>query len=188
MNITKFHFLSSALILIFHCFMVSYAMTVRNLTTDQYALLQFKQRIIDPHNILVNWTTATSVCNWVGVSCAAKHRRVKALNLPNMNFTGSIPPHLGNLSFLVSLNLSHNNFHGHLPTEMGQLNRLKYIKLSSNFLSGEIPSWFGRLESLHMISLSFNNLSGSYLKIYVSVFPILRDLTCPQISFLVKFY
>ena len=156
MNMTKFHFLSSALILIIHCFMLSYAMIVRNLTTYQYALLQFKQQIIDPHNILTNnWTTTTSVCNWIGVSCADKHRRVTALNLTNMDFTGTIPPHLGNLSFLVSLN-------GHLPTEMRQLNSLKHIELSSNFLSGEIPSWFGRLDkvvsSLHMISLSINSI------------------------------
>ena len=162
MNITKFHFLSSASILIIHCFMVSYAMTVRNLTTDQYALLQFKQQISDPQNILANnWTTITSVCNWVGVSCAVKHRRVRALSLPNMNFTGTIPPHLGNLSFLDFLNLSLNHFEGHLPTELGQLNRLKFIDLSHNFFTGEIPSSINECKNLQSLTLDYNKFSGS---------------------------
>ncbi|XVF82915.1 hypothetical protein PTKIN_Ptkin16aG0089500 [Pterospermum kingtungense] len=160
MAMRNFSFLSSALFL--YCFMVSYALTVRNLTTDQHALLEFKRRIIDPRNILAdNWTTTTSVCNWIGVSCAAKHRRVKTLNLSNMDLTGNVPPHLGNLSFLVSLNLSHNNFHGHLPKELGQLSRLKLVELSSNFLTGEIPSWFGRLNKVSYLSLSNNNLTGT---------------------------
>ncbi|MBA0566622.1 hypothetical protein Golob_011421, partial [Gossypium lobatum] len=47
--------------------------------TDQHALLAFKHQIIDSHNILANsWTTNNSVCNWAGVSCAAKHQRVKS--------------------------------------------------------------------------------------------------------------
>ncbi|XWS08091.1 hypothetical protein CRYUN_Cryun41cG0049000 [Craigia yunnanensis] len=136
-------------------------MIVRNLTTDQHALLEFKYRIIDPHNFLANnWTTTYSVCNWVGVSCTAKHKRVGALNLPNMYLTGTIPPHLGNLSFLVSLNLSDNNFQGRLPRELGQLSRLKFIELSSNFLSGEIPSWFRRLDKVFYLSLRSNSLTG----------------------------
>ncbi|XWS08056.1 hypothetical protein CRYUN_Cryun41cG0045300 [Craigia yunnanensis] len=131
-------------------------MIVRNLATDQHVLLEFKHRIIDPHNIIVNnWTTTYSVCNWIGVFCVAKHRRVRALHLPNINLTGTIPPHLGNLSFLVSLDLSHNNFLGHLPRELVQLSRLKLIDLSFNFLRGEIPLWFGRLDKV--LSLSLRN-------------------------------
>ena len=160
MNMSKFHSLWSALMFIL-CFLITDAMIVRNLITDQHALLEFKHRISDPHNILANnWITTYSVCNWVGVSCAAKHRRVRALHLPNMDLTGTISPHLGNLSFLVSLNLSYNNFHGHFPRELGQLSRLKLIELSSNFLIGEIPSWFGRLDKIVNLSLRRNNLTG----------------------------
>ncbi|XWS08124.1 hypothetical protein CRYUN_Cryun41cG0052700 [Craigia yunnanensis] len=161
MNMSKFHSLLSALMFI-QCFLITDSLIVRNLTTDQHALFEFKQQIIDPHNILANnWTTTYSVCNWVGVSCAAKHRRVRALNLFNMYLTGTISPHLGNLSFLVSLNLSYNNFHGQLPRELGQLSRLKFIELSYNFLSGEIPSWFGRLDKVLYLSLRNNNLTGT---------------------------
>ncbi|XVF54623.1 hypothetical protein PTKIN_Ptkin05aG0196400 [Pterospermum kingtungense] len=140
----------------------AYAMTVRNLTTDQHALLDFKNRIIDPHNILANnWTTTSPVCNWVGVSCAAKHSRVGALRLPNLGLAGTIPSQIGNLSFLVSLDLSGNNFYGNLPRELTKLNRLKHIELSFNFLSGEIPTMFVRLDKVLYLNLSGNNLTGT---------------------------
>ncbi|XVF78332.1 hypothetical protein PTKIN_Ptkin14bG0123800 [Pterospermum kingtungense] len=165
MDFTKFRFLALALIMFIHFFLVgcACAITLRNLTTDQQALLQFKHRITDPHNILTNnWTIASSVCNWVGVSCAAKHKRVRALNLPDMGLTATvIPPHIGNLSFLVSLNLSGNNFHGDLPRELGKLSRLKHIELSFNFLSGEIPTWFGRLDEVLYLYLRNNGFTGT---------------------------
>ncbi|MBA0730268.1 hypothetical protein Golax_000001, partial [Gossypium laxum] len=146
----------------FHCFMVTYAVTTRNLTTDQSVLLEFKHQINDPHGILVdNWTTSHSFCNWTGVTCGAKHKRIKALNLPNMNLIGTIPPELGNLSFLASLNLSGNGFHGDLPGELGQLSRLKLVDLSFNFFTGEIPSSFGRLNQVSDLVLSNNNLTGA---------------------------
>ncbi|KAH1064558.1 hypothetical protein J1N35_029545 [Gossypium stocksii] len=156
-----FHFLSSAL-MFFHCFMVTYTVTTRNLTTDQSVLVEFKHQINDPHGILVdNWTTSHSFCNWIGVTCGAKHKRIKALNLPNMNLIGTIPPELGNLSFLASLNLSGNGFHGDLPGELGQMSRLKLVDLSSNFFTGEIPSSFGRLNQVSDLVLSNNNLTGA---------------------------
>ncbi|TYH19006.1 hypothetical protein ES288_A05G318500v1 [Gossypium darwinii] len=158
---SNFHFLSSAL-MFFHCFMVTYAVTTRNLTTDQSVLLEFKHQINDPYGILIdNWTTSHSFCNWIGVTCGARHNRIVALNLPNMNLTGTIPPELGNLSFLASLNLSGNGFHGDLPGELGHLSRLKLVDLSFNFFTGKIPSSFGRLNQVSDLVLSNNNLTGA---------------------------
>ncbi|CAL2258133.1 unnamed protein product [Prunus armeniaca] len=107
-----------------------------NITTDQFALLALKSHITsDPHNILVNWSTTTSVCNWAGVVCGARHLRVASLNLLYMDLTGTIPPYLGNLSFLVELDLRNNNFHGTLPHELSYLCRLKFISFKfSNFM------------------------------------------------------
>ncbi|XVF18708.1 hypothetical protein REPUB_Repub11eG0045900 [Reevesia pubescens] len=153
-----FHFFS---VFFIQCFMACLAMTLRNLTTDQFALLEFKDRILDPHHVLTNnWMTSSSVCDWFGVSCGVNHRRVISLDLPNMNLTGTIPPHLGNLSFLVYLDMSSNNFHGHLPKEMGQLRRLRLIDLRSNSLDGEIPSWFGNLHKVETLRIG-NNFTGT---------------------------
>ncbi|KAE8697854.1 Serine-threonine protein kinase [Hibiscus syriacus] len=144
------------------CFIVCSAIAVRNLTTDQSALVQFKDGILDPQNALANrWKASTSVCKWVGVSCGSIHERVVALNLTSMDLTGNIPPHLGNLSFLRSLDLSRNHIYGHLPMELGQLHRLRVLRLSFNGLNGEVPSWLGNLHRVKMLKMYSNNFTGT---------------------------
>ncbi|KAG4204282.1 hypothetical protein ERO13_A04G039000v2 [Gossypium hirsutum] len=145
-------------------------MTVRNLNSDQFALLEFKDRIVGPQNVLANnWTASTSVCNWIGVSCGILHKRVIALNLTSMNLRGTIPPHLGNLSFLLSLDLSSNHFYGHLPKELGQLHRLRILRLSYNRLNGEIPSWLGNLQRVRRQKMKNNNFTGTILETLVNM-------------------
>ena len=140
------------------------SMTVTNLTTDQSTLLEFKDQILDPRNVLAsNWTSSSSVCHWVGISCSERHGRVTVLDLSCMGLEGSLAPHLGNLSFLVSLNLSGNNFQGNLPNELAKLRRLKLIDFSYNALNGEIPKWFGNLTTLKEIYLRGNSLKGKIL-------------------------
>ncbi|XP_052883909.1 receptor kinase-like protein Xa21 [Gossypium arboreum] len=156
---TWFHLL---LALFIPCSVVCLAMTVRNLNSDQFALLEFKDRITGPQNVLANnWRASTSVCNWIGVSCGILHKRVIALNLTSMNRRGTIPPHLGNLSFLLSLDLSSNHFFGHLPKELGQLHRLRILQLSYNSLNGEIPSWLGNLQRVRRLKMKNNNFTGT---------------------------
>ncbi|GAY48609.1 hypothetical protein CUMW_113020 [Citrus unshiu] len=100
----------------------------------------------DPQSVLVNnWSITYPVCSWIGISCGAGRHRVTALNLSTMGLQGTIPPHLGNLSFLVYLNISHNKFHGHLPNELGQLRRLRFFSVTNNTLSGSFPPWIGTL-------------------------------------------
>ncbi|KAK8514521.1 hypothetical protein V6N12_057423 [Hibiscus sabdariffa] len=77
-----------------------------------------------------------------------------------MDLTGTIPSHLGNLSFLASLCIRHNSFHGSLPTELTSLHRLKYLSFGNNSFSGEIPSWFGYFPKLQCLNLYMNNFSG----------------------------
>ncbi|MFQ6641073.1 hypothetical protein Gotur_014415 [Gossypium turneri] len=84
-------------------------MTAKNLNSDQFVLLKFKDRIADPQNVLANnWTASTSVCNWIDVSCGIIHKRVIALNLTSMNLRGTIPLTLVNMSNLEILNLRFN--------------------------------------------------------------------------------
>ncbi|XP_027111974.2 uncharacterized protein [Coffea arabica] len=143
-------------------FLSCLAMTTPNITTDQSALLSLKAKITgDPHEILAsNWSATSSVCDWRGVTCGFRHRRVTALDISNLGLTGTIPPQLGNLSFLMSLDMSGNNFYGELPHELIRLRRLQVLRLGINRLSGNIPSWVGSFQQLRHFSLKNNSFTG----------------------------
>jgi len=131
--------------------------------TDQSALLAFKAHItFDPQNILAhNWSSETSFCNWIGVSCSLPRQRVTTLNLSSMGFIGTIPPQIGNLSFLRFLVLFNNSFHGYIPREIGDLRRLSTLHMGSNSFSGMIPESYGNLTKLQKLHLDRNNLTGT---------------------------
>ncbi|CDP16049.1 unnamed protein product [Coffea canephora] len=156
-----YHFLQGLFLLYFVS--ASSAMTTTNITTDQDALLALRAHITsqEPHQILLkNWFVSSPVCQWVGVTCGSRHRRVIALDLSNMSLSGIIPPQLGNMSFLVSLNMSRNNFHGELPHEFARLRRLRVLDLDVNNLSGGFPEWFGSIHQLRLLSLNNNSFTG----------------------------
>ncbi|XP_016496750.1 uncharacterized protein LOC107815650 [Nicotiana tabacum] len=133
-----------------------------NISTDQSSLLALKAHITsDPYRILsTNWSSSTSVCSWIGIACGSRHHRVIKLNISDMGFTGTIPPQLGNLSFLISLDLSYNNFQGELPPEFTRLEKLRTINLSFNNFTGEIPKFLGDLQDLQMFAIENNSFSG----------------------------
>ncbi|XVF78254.1 hypothetical protein PTKIN_Ptkin14bG0116100 [Pterospermum kingtungense] len=161
-NTTGFLLALMVAVLLPNCMVALSVKTKTNISTDQLALLALKAHVIsDPANVwATNWSTATSVCNWNGVTCSSRHQRVRALNLFGMNLSGTIPPHLGNMSFLSWLNLGNNSFYGSLPIELAKLRRLKSIHLENNDFEGEIPSWFGSFTELQSLSLSGNNFIG----------------------------
>ncbi|PIN21877.1 Non-specific serine/threonine protein kinase [Handroanthus impetiginosus] len=138
------------------------ANTTIDLKTDESSLLAFKSHItndsFDP-TLRKNWTTKTSICNWIGVTCGSRHRWVIALNISYMFLEGTIPPHIGNLSFLVSLNITGNRF----PEELAHLRRLRVLDFSNNSFAGELPrTWFSNMtDGLEELYLNHNNFSGS---------------------------
>ncbi|KAF5475298.1 hypothetical protein F2P56_007115 [Juglans regia] len=144
---------------------ISVDATIPNIATDQAALLALKFGISHPdpdHNILAsNWSANTSVCSWIGVTCGSKHHRVIALNLSYMGLEGTIPPQIGNLSFLVSLRLRNNSFHGSVPNELSRLYRLKNLNFGFNNFNGEIPSSLGLLSKLRDLFLFGNRFTGA---------------------------
>jgi len=144
------------------CFSCCISSKHLNEFSDQSALLSLKESITeDPYGILThNWTANASVCNWFGVYCGVRHRRVTALDLRGMGLVGMIPPEMGNLSFLSFLNISHNKFHGSLPFELGHLRHLKVMSMRVNDISGEIPSSLGMLQKLQYLDLGYNSLTG----------------------------
>ncbi|KAF5462790.1 hypothetical protein F2P56_018768 [Juglans regia] len=164
-NPTSFLFLLSLTLLLLQSYLFRFANAeILNITTDKSALLALKAHVSskDPHHVFIsNWSSNTPICTWVGVSCGSKHLRVKALNLSYMDLVGTIPPHIGNLSFLVSLSIGNNSFHGSLPNELSRLYRLQFLDLSYNEFSGEIPPWMGLLNKLQTLFLCGNNFEGS---------------------------
>ncbi|CDP18498.1 unnamed protein product [Coffea canephora] len=129
--------------------------------TDRLALLEFKNQIYDdPFGVLNSWNHSQHHCHWEGVTCSARHQRVMALTLRNKHLSGTISPHVGNLSFMRFMELRGNQFQGEIPQEFGRLSRLRALNLSHNAISGKIPVNLSYCLELINISLVGNNLEG----------------------------
>ncbi|KAL5842331.1 hypothetical protein ACOSQ3_012934 [Xanthoceras sorbifolium] len=153
-----FHFV--LVILLVQSSQLKLALSYSSNFTDQSALLSFQSAIrFDPTNPVLggNWTL---FCNWVGVSCGRNRQRVTNLNLSDKGLHGTISPHIGNLSFLVSLDLRNNSFYGKLPNEISRLHRLKELLFQFNQLEGNIPPPIHHCRKLQLLSLESNRLSG----------------------------
>ncbi|XP_052289843.1 probable LRR receptor-like serine/threonine-protein kinase At3g47570 isoform X5 [Citrus sinensis] len=149
-----------------------------NITTDQQALLALKDHIIyDPTNLLAhNWTSNTSVCTWIGITCDVNSHRVTALDISQFNLQGTIPPQLGNLSSLTTLNLSHNKLSGSVPSSIYTMHRLKFLDFTDNQLSGSVSSFVFNMSSILDIRLTNNRLSGELPKNICNYLPHLKAL------------
>ncbi|KAL6143173.1 hypothetical protein ACLB2K_053868 [Fragaria x ananassa] len=201
MKITSSYLLSNALALAlvmafaFVCCCNSMALNMdnnrlelgRGNETDRLALLAIKSQIHqDPNQpVMSSWNESTHFCMWHGVTCSRRHiQRVIMLNLTSLKLSGSISPHIGNLSFLRELYLYENSLTNIIPTEIGRLRRLQLLHLGNNSLSGPIPAnisncfnlrifavyknmlvgnippQLGSLSKLEYLGLGFNNLTG----------------------------
>ncbi|KAL9416808.1 hypothetical protein AB3S75_039906 [Citrus x aurantiifolia] len=151
-----------------------------NISRDQDALLSVKAHIINdnPNNILAqNWTSNTSVCSWMGITCDVYGNRVTSLTIPDLGLTGTIPSYLGNLSSLQTLVLSHNWFSGEIPEELGNLAELEVLVLNNNLLTGTIPDSIFNLSSISTgLDFSNNSLTGSFPNDMCEGLPRLKGL------------
>ncbi|GJS62570.1 kinase-like domain-containing protein [Tanacetum coccineum] len=130
--------------------------------TDYLALLSFKSMITqDPYQVLTSWNYSFHFCDWSGVSCGKRHKRVTALQLDSQGLEGSLSPYLGNLSFLRELYLKNNSFQGTIPHQLGHLSRLRGLNLSKNKFSGVIPTNLSGCSNLEKLSVAYNKLVGS---------------------------
>ncbi|XP_057797965.1 LRR receptor-like serine/threonine-protein kinase EFR [Salvia miltiorrhiza] len=168
------------LLILFSCVSLSAAHNITQIKSDEYILLAFKSHItLDPSNILKNnWTSGTSFCTWIGVTCDSRRSRVTKLNISDMGLEGSIPQEIGNLSSLAYLDMSGNSFHGRLPKDIcshNNLQRLKLLDLSSNKLQGDIPSSLYQCPQLESIDLSRNSFGG-YVPAQISNITLLKEL------------
>ncbi|KAM5553920.1 receptor kinase-like protein Xa21 [Rosa sericea] len=150
-------------VLLHYSFFLHPATTSSSNFTDQSALLAIQSKLtFDPTETVLggNWSTKTSFCDWIGVSCSKRRQRVTALDLSSMGLEGTIAPHVGNLSFLVILVLQSNSFSGIVPNEIRHLHRLRVLVLEANRLEGHIPPTLYHCQKLEIIALAENNLTG----------------------------
>ncbi|CDY26403.1 BnaA02g23670D [Brassica napus] len=132
-----------------------------SLNTDREALLSFESQMSqNPQSLSFSWDPNTSPCNWTGVTCDTRIRRVASINLSGHGLSGSISPSIGNLSFLTSLQLQNNQLRGPIPKEITNLFRLRVLNLSSNSLDGSLPSNLSKLIELRALDLTSNMITG----------------------------
>ncbi|XP_047319921.1 putative receptor-like protein kinase At3g47110 isoform X2 [Impatiens glandulifera] len=136
---------------------------LKNNETDHAALLAMKSKTLDPFGggALSSWNESSHFCNWEGVFCGKRHKRVTLIYLSSSGLSGTLSPHVGNLTFLRRLWLNNNTFHGEIPNEIGGLYRLKVLSLSSNSFQGRIPVSLSRCSSLMRLFIGYNNLVGT---------------------------
>ncbi|BAB03631.1 putative protein kinase Xa21 [Oryza sativa Japonica Group] len=134
-------------------------LTIAGGSTDEATLPAFKAGLSS--RTLTSWNSSTSFCNWEGVKCS-RHRptRVVGLSLPSSNLAGTLPPAIGNLTFLRWFNLSSNGLHGEIPPSLGHLQHLRILDLGSNSFSGAFPDNLSSCISLINLTLGYNQLSG----------------------------
>ncbi|KAL4606184.1 hypothetical protein ACB092_09G084100 [Castanea dentata] len=83
-----------------------------------------------------------------------------ALNLTAKKLSGSIPPSIGNLTYLTRINLQNNSFYGEIPQEVGRLQRLQHLNLSGNSFGGKLPTNLSYCTQLKVLNVEYNNLIG----------------------------
>ena len=131
------------------------------LVADCEALMA-SRNLLEGNSGRLNWSPATRINQWEGVSLRGTPARVTFLDLSSKSLDGTVPADLGRLPMLRWLNLRSNNLSGSIPSELNNLTRLERLLLHNNRLSGPIPN-LSSLRSLKMLWLSGRdmNLSGN---------------------------
>ncbi|CAM8955348.1 unnamed protein product [Rhodiola kirilowii] len=142
-------------------------LTAFNNETDILALLALKKGFLDGNTgddiplPLSSWNASLHFCQWPGITCGRRHQRVTALDLAEQHLTGTLSPHIGNLTFLRFLNLSDCNLKGVVPEDIGQLSRLRVFSMRNNALRDSIPLHLTNCSELRIIDLRQNHLNGT---------------------------
>ena len=137
---------------------------------DEVPLRAFKSKIIhDPQGILNSWNNSCHFCEWDGITCGHRHRRVTDLDLSSRGLSGSLSPYIGNLSFLRELKLYNNSIQYEIPNEFSRLFGLKSLLLHNNSLIGEIPANLSHCSRLVELFSGDNKLVGKILHEFVSL-------------------
>ncbi|KAL0042888.1 hypothetical protein WJX79_002758 [Trebouxia sp. C0005] len=133
-----------------------------SLAAQQAAALYTLKTMIDPSNVLADWTLpASNACGFTGVTCNA-NSEVMSLNLAGKKLGTSLPQSssdYSSLTTLILLDLSNNGFTGSVPP-IGQLTSLQTLELEGNSFTGPLPQLAG-FASLTVVNFQENQLTGT---------------------------
>ncbi|XP_010912647.1 uncharacterized protein [Elaeis guineensis] len=107
---------------------------------------------------LNSWNTSNlgSACSWFGVRC--ERRRVVAIDLSNLNISGSISLEISGLQSLVNLSLAGNDLEGNI--QVSNLPSLRHLNISINQFSGGLDWDYSSLPSLEVFDAYNNNFTA----------------------------
>uniref|UniRef100_A0A7S3KWS7 Leucine-rich repeat-containing N-terminal plant-type domain-containing protein n=1 Tax=Amphora coffeiformis TaxID=265554 RepID=A0A7S3KWS7_9STRA len=119
------------------------------------------------------WKSGDPVCVWHGIGCDV-NGHVIAMELPQNNLLGTLPPELGLLAprpiepsssnattaGLTRLDLSGNGIQGKIPEQVGLLSSMEEFLIQDNLFSGRIPRGIRNWTFLQRLSLFDTYLEG----------------------------
>ncbi|KAB2597955.1 LRR receptor-like serine/threonine-protein kinase [Pyrus ussuriensis x Pyrus communis] len=110
---------------------------------------------------MTSWNETIHFCQWRGVTCGHRHKRVTTLMLGN-NLGGIIPDIFGRLTNFNFLALDGNDLSGTIPSSVFNLSSLETFAVGLNYnLQGTFPSNLGNsCPSLQTFAISYNQFSG----------------------------
>ena len=175
------------------------------------ALLEFKEGLKDPSNVLFSWTLGKDCCHWKGVGCNTTTGHVISLNLycsnsldklegelsssllqlpylSYLNLSGNdfmqsrVPDFVGTMLNLKHLDLSHANFKGNLSNNLANLSILESLDLSGNAFYVNDLKWLQGLSSLKILDLSGVDLSSCENDWFHDIRVILHSLDTLRLS------
>lgn len=114
-----------------------------------------------------NWLRDAPVASWFGVT--VEDSLLTALELPDNELSGTLPPAVGDFLDLKLLDLRGNALTSRLPPDLGNLTELEALDLSGNRFTGPVPRDLSLLGELERLDLSDNELAGALPGILTSL-------------------
>ncbi|KAG6516728.1 receptor protein-tyrosine kinase CEPR2-like [Zingiber officinale] len=170
------HFLFFTALILFSISPISSSISFEN-----NVLLEIKNQLEDPLNVLESWSSSQSPCEFIGVQCDIDSGQVVDISLRNSSLSGKLSPSISLLLNLTSLDLGENNLSGTVPSTLANCSNLRFLNLSSNSFSGHLPD-LSALQNLQVLDVSTNGFTGKFPS-WVGKLPDLVQLGLAENSF-----
>ncbi|XP_059067534.1 LRR receptor kinase SERK2-like [Cryptomeria japonica] len=132
------------------------------------ALLELKAGLNKSTDLLGTWdpNLVEPCTSWSHITYSGGH--VTAVHLESMGFSGTLSPHIGELTYLNILRLEDNHISGSLPPELGNMTNLQNLNLSNNDFTGDIPSSLGGSKSI--VGILIGSIGGTVVVLTCFIF------------------